>query len=155
MLHPVDSTLVGRSICGQTPENYSNAISYVRIQPEFPFCFPGYDSIPSMSQLRSFSAFVPEPKNRTRPAGPLPEPKGHDLPHFEAISQTPSLNSPLSSRLVSPGCRAYPAGSGKARIRRSMLANRRRVRCSLPTTANSSGHALLTGHRFSPAAAVG
>jgi len=39
-----------------------------------------------------------------------------------------SLNSPPSSRLVSPGCRAYPAGSGKARIRRSMLANRRRVR---------------------------
>jgi hypothetical protein len=38
--------------------------------------------------LRSSSAFVPEPKNRTRPAEPLPEPKVHDLPHFEAISQT-------------------------------------------------------------------
>jgi len=42
-----------------------------------------------LAQLRSFSAFVPEPKNRTRPAEPLPEPKGHDLPHFEVISQTP------------------------------------------------------------------
>src|ERR1039458_679021 len=94
MLHPVDSTLVGRSICGQTPDNCSNAISCVRIQPEFPFCLPGYDSIPSMLLLRSFSAFVPELKNRTRPAGPLPEPKDHDLPHFQAISQTPSLNSP-------------------------------------------------------------
>jgi hypothetical protein len=44
--------------------------------------------------LRSFSAFVPEPKNRTRPAEPLPEPKGHDLPHFEAISQIPLFQPP-------------------------------------------------------------
>jgi hypothetical protein len=35
----------------------------------------------------------------------------------------PSLNSPPSSRLVSPACRAYPADSDKAYIRRSMLAN--------------------------------
>jgi hypothetical protein len=26
-------------------------------------------------RLRSFSAFIPEPNNRTRPAEPLPEPK--------------------------------------------------------------------------------
>jgi hypothetical protein len=45
--------------------------------------------------LRSFSAFVPEPKNRTRPAEPLPEPKGYDLPHFEAISQTPLPQLPF------------------------------------------------------------
>ena len=46
-----------------------------------------------------------------------------------------SLNFPPSSRLVSPGCRAYPAGSGKARIRPSMLPNKRRVRW---LSANSS-----------------
>ncbi len=40
----------------------------------------------------------------------------------------PSLNSPPSSRLVSPSCRAYLAGSGKASICRSMLPNMRRVR---------------------------
>jgi hypothetical protein len=44
--------------------------------------------------LRSFSAFVPEPMNQTRPAEPLPEPKGHDLPQFEAISQTPLAQLP-------------------------------------------------------------
>jgi hypothetical protein len=38
-----------------------------------------------------------------------------------------SLNFPPSSRLVSPGCRAYPAGSGKASIRRSMPSNRRQA----------------------------
>jgi hypothetical protein len=40
----------------------------------------------------------------------------------------PSLNSPPSSRLVSPSCRAYPAGNGKASICRSMLPNRHHVR---------------------------
>ena len=39
-----------------------------------------------------------------------------------------SFNPPPSSRLVSPSCRAYPAGSGKASICRSMLPNRRRFR---------------------------
>ena len=46
-------------------------------------------TIPPFASAGDLSASVPEPKNRTRPAGPLPEPKGHDLPHFEAISQTP------------------------------------------------------------------
>jgi hypothetical protein len=55
----------------------------------FHFAFPATTVYRQLPLLRSFSAFVPEPKNRTRPAGPLPGPKGHDLPHFEAISQTP------------------------------------------------------------------
>jgi hypothetical protein len=53
------------------------------------FAFPATTIYRQLPLLRSFSAFVPEPKNRTRPAEPLPEPKGRDLPHFEAISQTP------------------------------------------------------------------
>ena len=53
------------------------------------FAFPATTVYCQLPLLRSFSAFVPEPKNRMRPAGPLPEPKGHDLSHFEAISQTP------------------------------------------------------------------
>ena len=55
-------------------------------------------------------------------------PKAMICPISKRFLRHPSLNSPPSSRLVSPGCRAYPAGSGKAGIRRSMLANRRRVR---------------------------
>ena len=55
----------------------------------FHFAFPAATVYHQLRLLRSFSAFVPEPKNRTRPAEPLPEPKVHDLPHSEAISQTP------------------------------------------------------------------
>jgi hypothetical protein len=60
-----------------------------KTQPGFHFAFPATTVYRQLPLLRSFSAFVPEPKNRTRPAEPLPEPKGHDLPHFEAISQIP------------------------------------------------------------------
>jgi len=46
-----------------------------------------------------------------------------------------TVNSPPPTRLVSPPCRGYPAGSGKASIRRSMLANSRLV---MWLSANSS-----------------
>jgi len=49
-------------------------------------------------------------------------------PFRSDFSDTSTVNSPLLSRLVSPPCHAYPSGSGKASIRRSMLPNRRRVR---------------------------
>jgi cytochrome c peroxidase len=62
--------------------------------------------------LRSFSAFVPEPKNRMRPAEPLPEPNGHDLPHFEAISQTPLPQLPS---VVQIGFAWLPRLSGRQR----------------------------------------
>jgi len=52
----------------------------------FHFAFPAAELYRQLPLLRSFSAFDPEPKNRTRPTEHLPEPKGHDLPHFEAIS---------------------------------------------------------------------
>jgi hypothetical protein len=65
-----------------------------------------------LPQLRSFSAFVPEPKNRTRPAWPLPEPKGYDLPHFEAISQTPL---PQLAFVVQIGFPWLPRLSGRQR----------------------------------------
>ena len=38
------------------------------------------------------------------------------------------VNSARSSRLVSPSCRAYPAGRGNASIRRRILPNKRRMR---------------------------
>jgi hypothetical protein len=56
----------------------------------FHLAFPAATVYCRWPLLRSFSAFVPEPKNRTRLAEPLSEPKGQDLPHFEAISQTPA-----------------------------------------------------------------
>src|ERR1039458_2189077 len=72
----------------------------------FHFAFPATKVYRQLPLLRSFSAFVPEPKNRTCPAEPLPEPNGHDLPHFEAISPTPLPQPPPSSRLVSPACQS-------------------------------------------------
>ncbi len=105
------------------------------VDRNLPFAFPARTVYRRLSLLGSFSAFVSEPQNRTRPAGPLPEPKGHGLPHFKANSQPPLLNFPPSSRLVSPSCRAYPAGSGKVSICRSMHPNRRRARW---LSANSS-----------------
>jgi len=55
----------------------------------FHFAFPAMTVYRRLPLLRFFSAFLPEPKNRTRPAGHLPGPKGHDLPHSAVISQTP------------------------------------------------------------------
>jgi hypothetical protein len=64
----------------------------------FHFAFPATSLYRQLSLLQSFSAFVPEPKNRTRPGEPLPEPKGHDLRHLEAISQAvQSLRNNISS----------------------------------------------------------
>jgi hypothetical protein len=59
-----------------------------RSEPDFPFDFPATIVYRRLPLLRSFSALVPEPKNWTRPAGSLPEPKGHNLSNFKAISQT-------------------------------------------------------------------
>src|ERR1017187_8523923 len=125
-------------------------------QPEFPFCFPGCEPLYlHLPLLRSFSAFVPEPKNRTRPARPLPEPKGHDLPHFEAISQTPLPQLPLRRpdwfRLAAAPIRPAAAKpeSAAACLRTGAASDG-----SLPTIASSSGHALPTGRRSSPAAAA-
>jgi hypothetical protein len=53
----------------------------------------------------------------------------------------PFLNSPPFSRLVSPGCRVYPTGSGKAFIRRSMLPDKCRVRRLSASNNSSSEHA--------------
>jgi hypothetical protein len=63
-----------------------------------------------------FFALVPRPKTRSCATRPLPGPKSRDLPHSAAISRTLLRQLPPSSRLVSPGCRAYPAGSGKPSI---------------------------------------
>ena len=57
---------------------------------------------------------------------------GPRIPLFASFqsyfSGTTSSTPPPSSRLVSPGCRVYPTGSGKASIRRSMLQGKCRVR---------------------------
>jgi hypothetical protein len=46
--------------------------------PGFPFAFP--ETAEYRQRLCcDFFAFVPEPKNRTRPAEPLPESKGRDM----------------------------------------------------------------------------
>jgi hypothetical protein len=58
-------------------------------------------------------------------------------PFQSYFSGTPSSTPPPSSRLVSPGCRVYPTGSGKASIRRSMLQDKCRVRW---LSANNLGH---------------
>jgi cytochrome c peroxidase len=47
-----------------------------------------------------------------RPAEPLPEPNGHDLPHFEAISQTPLPQLPS---VVQIGFAWLPRLSGRQR----------------------------------------
>ena len=49
---------------------------------DFHFAFPATTVHRQLPLLRSFSAFVPEPKNRTRPARPLPGPKSRDLPQL-------------------------------------------------------------------------
>ena len=73
----------------------------------FHFAFPATSLYRQLSLLQSFSAFVPEPKNRTRPGEPLPEPKGHDLRHLEAISQAvQSLRNNISSS--GPRCAGVP-----------------------------------------------
>jgi hypothetical protein len=74
--------------------------------------------------LAIFFALVPRPKTWSCATRLLPEPRSHDLLHFDAIFGHLFVNSPPSSRLVSPGCRAYPAGSGKARIRRNIASFR-------------------------------
>jgi hypothetical protein len=80
--------------------------------PGFPFCFPATTVYRQLPLLRSFSAFVPEPKNRTRPARPLQEPKGHVFPHLEAISQTPLPQLPS---VVQVGFAWLPRLSGRQR----------------------------------------
>jgi hypothetical protein len=67
---------------------------------DFHFALPAATVYCQLPQLRSFSAFVPEPRNRTRPAESLPEPKGHDLAHFEAISQIPLPQLPSVVQIV-------------------------------------------------------
>ena len=59
----------------------------------FPFSFPQYTASCRCCDL--LSAFVPEPKNRTRPAGPSLEPKSYDVPDFESIARTLPPTIPL------------------------------------------------------------
>ena len=95
----------------------------------FHFAFPATDQYaPSCLRRVRFFASVSIPKARADWKGPPPGQKVGYCFVFKRFLGHLSLNSPPSSRLVSPGCRAYPAGSSKARIRRSMLPNRRRVR---------------------------
>jgi hypothetical protein len=62
--------------------------------------------------LRSFSAIVPEPKDGTRPAEPTPKPKGHDVLHFGATSQT---RLPQLSATFEIGCVLLPSPLGPQR----------------------------------------
>ena len=102
--HPLDNAAMLRESEGVCVEN--------GIGRNFHFAFPAMTVYCRLPLLRSFSAFLPEPKNRTRPAGPLPEPKGHDFPHFEAISQTPLPQLPS---VVLVGFAWLPRLSGRQR----------------------------------------
>jgi hypothetical protein len=93
------------SICCGTPSGISILLSRRR---EYTVDFYGF-GLP----LQSFQ------KQRTGRPGQCPclNQKSHDMLDFEPISRTRSPdNSPPSSRLVSPCCRAYSAGSGNASV---------------------------------------
>ena len=89
-------------------------------------------NIPPIVRLAIFRAFLYSFQGR-RPArarqGLCPNQKASICPTSKQFHGHLPVNSPPPSRLVWLGCRAYPAGSGKARIRCSMLPNMRRVRC--------------------------
>jgi hypothetical protein len=102
--HPLENAAMLRESEGVCVKN--------GIGRNFHFAFPAMTVYRRLPLLRSFSAFLPEPKNRTRPAGPLPEPKGHDFPHFEAISQTPLPQLPS---VVLVGFAWLPRLSGRQR----------------------------------------
>jgi hypothetical protein len=68
---------------GESEKFFSNSDDLAEARTTYPgFAFPATTIYRQLPLLRSFSAFVPEPKSRTRPAEPLLEPKGRDLPHF-------------------------------------------------------------------------
>ena len=122
------------------------------VSRNFHFAFPAMTVYFRLPLLRSFSVFLPEPKNQTRPAGPLPEPQSHGLPDFESISRTPPPSTPL--------CRPDWIRLAAAPIRPAAAKPESAAACwqtaaasdgSLPTIASRSGHALPTGRRSSPA----
>jgi len=98
--------------CNRANKFLHSVLSKNDADRNFHFAFPVATVYRQLPLLQSFSTFVPESKNRTLPAGPLPEPKGHDLPHFEAISHTPL---PQILSVVQIGCAWLLRLSGRQR----------------------------------------
>ena len=108
----------------RNPRNLPRTNS-TRISVLPPGCGPIY---PQVASARSPFGISPGAKAPVVSGRTFAGTKNREFPQFEALSRTPLPRPPSSSRLVSPCCRAYPAGSGKPSIRRSMLPNKRRVR---------------------------
>jgi hypothetical protein len=58
-------------------------------RPGFQSCFPGGDIITPIAAAAIFFCIRSRAKEPDAPGRAFMEPKGHDLPHFEAIVQTP------------------------------------------------------------------
>ena len=67
-------------------------------------------------------------------------------PFRNTLSDTSPFHSPLPSRLVSPPCRAYPAGSGRASMRCSNTA----LFCCSSSTSTRSGWSCSLRPLFTP-----
>ena len=96
---------------------------------EFPICFLATEEYtPEYQTHHLYFAFRPRPEPERAPLGHCRDKKAMTFRISQRFHEHLPVNSPPSSRLVSHRCRAYPAGSGKASMRRSMLPNRRHVR---------------------------
>src|ERR1022692_3028131 len=69
-------------------ELISRPSALVELNRDFHFACPATKEYTPECPARAFFAFVPTAKPPSCPAGPLPRPKSHDLPHSEAISRT-------------------------------------------------------------------